>query len=450
MKTTSPPGPFGHPLFGNLKDLKLHVLEFFSELQENYGDISTIRFSIRKVSYVQSPDFIQHILQENNRNYTKSLRYEQLKYLLGNGLLTSEGEYWLRQRRMIQPAFHKQKLMILCDEMVKCTQESIDEIAKKNGEEINIAQEMMALTLQIVGKTLLNADVKSEAKNVGNALSFLLKAVNRRARTPVLLPLWVPTPQHIKIKKAVNEINQVLDKVFEDRRNNPSERYDLLSMMMEATYEDTGLQMENKQLRDEVMTLFVAGHETTANALSWTLYLLARYPDELEKCKKEIETVLQGANPTFEMLHELKYLSMVLEESLRMYPPAWIIGRKAIQTDEIGGYKIAPNHNVMISPYALHRDKRFWDEPNKFNPLRFLPDEVKKRPKFAYLPFGGGPRLCIGNNFAIMEMQIVLAMLIQQLNFKLVKNKKVVAEPLITLRPASGIWMKLKSRNSII
>jgi len=441
----SPPGPFGHPLLGNLKDLRTRVLEFFCGLQEAYGDISTIRFSLRKVSYVQNPELIQYILQENNRNYTKSLRYEQLKYLLGNGLLTSEGEFWLRQRRMIQPAFHKNKLQLLCDEMVACTAETIKNLQKNfSGKEINIASEMMALTLQIVGKTLLNADVKSDAKNVGVALSFLLKAVNKRTRTPVLLPLWVPVPHHLKIRKAVKSINNVLDKIFEERRNNSSSRYDLLSMLMEAKYEDTGEHMDNRQLRDEVMTLFVAGHETTANALSWTLHLLSTSPDVLNNCREEMNRVLNDQLPSFDRLAELKYITMVLEESMRLYPPAWIIGRKTIHPDVVGQYSIPGGHNLLICPFALHRDKRFWSEPEKFDPLRFTPDEIKKRPKFAYLPFGGGPRLCIGNNFALMEMQIVIAMLLQNFDIEPVAGKKVTTEPLITLRPKNGIWLKLK------
>jgi cytochrome P450 len=440
-----PPGPFGNILLGNLKDLRLRVLDFFSGLQEQYGDISTIRFSLRNVSYIQNPDYIQHVLQENNRNYTKSLRYEQLKYLLGNGLLTSEGEFWLRQRRMIQPAFHRHKLQLLADEMADITAKMCDSwTAEFKGKAFNAAAEMMALTLEIVGKTLLNANVRSEAAHVGTALEFLLRSVNVRTRIPVLIPLWIPLPHHLKIKNAVKTINDVLDKVFTERRKNPSDRYDLLSMLMEARYEDTGEQMNNRQLRDEVMTIFVAGHETTANALSWTLYLLALNPGELKKCRDELHAVLANRKPSFDDLQKLKYLTMVIDESLRIYPPAWIIGRKTIKPDKIGNYKIAAGHNLLISPYALHRDKRLWPEPEKFNPSRFEPEEIKKRPKFSYLPFGGGPRLCIGNNFAMMEMQIVLASILQRFDFELARNKKVEPDPLITLRPKGGMWMRIK------
>jgi cytochrome P450 len=445
----SPPGPFGHPVLGNLRDLQSRVLDFFCSLQPSHGDISTIRFSVRKVSYVQHPDLIQYILQENNRNYTKSLRYEQLKYLLGNGLLTSEGDFWLRQRRLMQPAFHRQKLEKLCADMVSCTRETLEAWGNlPKNKSFNIATEMMALTLQIVGKTMLSADVRSDAKEVGDALSFLLRAVNVRTRTPVLLPLWVPTPHHQKIKRSIRIINSVLDKIFEERRASSVDREDLLSMLMEVKYEDTGQGMDNKQLRDEVMTVFVAGHETTANALSWTLYLLARHNDVLKNCIREIDNVLKGKIPDAGNLQELHYLTRVIDESMRLYPPAWVIGRKTIKPDVIGGHRIPAGHNILISPFALHRDSRFFPDPMRFDPDRFTPEEIKKRPKFSYIPFGGGPRICIGNNFAMMEMQVVLSMILQKFIPENNSTSKVIPEPLITLRPSGGINMRMKEREN--
>ena len=445
-----PPGPYGHFLAGNLEDLRSRVLAFFSELSEKYGDIATIRFSIRKVLFINHPDYIYHVLQENNRNYTKSLRYEQLKHLLGNGLLTSEGEYWLRQRRMIQPAFHKQKLQLLASDMVLCTRNMMEQWETRFiGKEFNFSAEMMSLTLQIVGKTLLDSDVKSDAKNVGEALTYLIRAVNFRTRTPVLLPIWVPTPHHIRIKKSIKTINSVLEKIFNSRRSNPRDRYDLLSMLMETKYEDTGEHMGNQQLRDEVMTLFVAGHETTANALSWTMELLMRHPEVMQKCRGELATVLNGREPEASDLHSLPYLTMVIEESMRLYPPAWIIGRKTIGPDRIGAFEIRPGQNILICPYVLHRDKRYWEEPEKFIPERFTAENIRKRPKNVYLPFGGGPRMCIGNNFAIMELQLVLAMLLQRYRMEPVPGKEAIPEALITLRPDGGVWMKIYPENTL-
>jgi cytochrome P450 len=436
-----PPGKYGHPITGNLQDLKTRVLDFFCEQQETYGDVSTIRFSVRKVLYIQHPDLIQYVLQENNKNYTKSLRYEQLKYLLGNGLLTSEGEFWLRQRRLIQPAFHKQKLAQLVTDMATCTGNMI--FKWEQGSYSQLTSEMMMLTLDIVSSTLLHANVKNNAAIISEALSFLLKSVNIRTRTPILLPIWIPIPEHQKIKKAVKAINEVLDAVFEQRRSDSNQHHDLLSMLMESKYEDTGESMSNKQLRDEVMTIFVAGHETTANALSWALFLLAKHPEKLSKCKNEVRQVLNGRTPEFNDLTNLKYLTNVIEETLRIYPPAWIIGRKNIKPDTIGNYAIPAGTNVLISPYALHRDKRFWENPEAFIPERFETGETVRKVKNMYLPFGAGPRICIGNNFAMMEMQIVLAMILAKFTPVLNSASQVVPEPLITLRP-KGLEITMK------
>lgn len=431
-----PPGPYGHPIKGNLHDLKTRVLDFFCSLQSKYGDIVTVRFAIRKVIYLQHPDLIQYVLQENNRNYTKSLRYEQLKYLLGNGLLTSEGDEWLRQRRLIQPAFHKNQLALLADEMIECTRNMLE---KWEPGVVNVSSEMTALTLDIVSRTLLNADVKSDAKNVGDALSYLLRSVNIRTRTPVLLPLWIPLPSHLKIKKAIRTINGTLDKIFEQRRNQPSTRHDLLSMLMETRYEDSGEGMSDKQLRDEVMTLFVAGHETTANAISWTLYLLSKHHDSLQKCRTEIAEVTANNKIEFKHLSQFRYLNMVIEESMRLFPPAWIIGRKTKTADTIGGYAIPAGTNILISPFAMHRDIRFWKDPEQFRPERFISEQTAK---FTYLPFGAGPRMCIGNNFAMMEMQIVLASILLKWNPIRVMSETIVPEPLITLRTKSALLIQ--------
>jgi cytochrome P450 len=348
---------------------------------------------------------------------------------------------------MIQPAFHKNKIEKLCDEMVLYIHHTLSRWEQSTASgtvKMNISAEMMALTLGIVGKTLLNTDVGGEAKNIGEALSFLLRSVNKRTRTPVLLPVWVPVPEHLKIRKSVKRINAVLDHIFEERRKKPGQRYDLLSMLMESTYEDTGLPMDDRQLRDEVMTIFMAGHETTANALSWTFYLLASHPDVFQKLMDEIFRVTGDRDPEFSDLHSLKYLTMVIEESMRLYPPAWIIGRKSIKADVLGEYTIPPGYNILICAYALHRDKRYWHNPDQFIPERFTQEETQLRPKFSYIPFGGGPRLCIGNSFAMMEMQLAVVMVLKRFRPELLPETDNAMEPLITLRPEKGIILKIK------
>lgn len=442
-----PPGPKGHFITGNLKDLVSRVLDFISGLQEQYGDVVVIRFAFRKVFYVQHPDIIRHILQENHRNYTKSLRYEQFKYLLGDGLLTSEGEYWLRQRRLIQPAFYKERIRSLGADMVTCAEEMTARWKQMPpGTSMNVSREMMALTLDIVGKSLLSADVRADVDTVGKALGYLLHSVNRRTRTPILLPLWIPTPSHRKIKSSILAINEVLERVFAAHEKPQEGRNDLLDMLMASRYEDTGEPMNRKQLRDEVMTLFVAGHETTANALTWTLYLLSQHEDARMRCVNEIQEVTGGRSPAADDVPKLRYITAVIEESMRIYPPAWMIGRRAIQDDKLGTWTIPAGFNVLINPYAMHRDKRYWKEPEKFDPERFL-EPAPDRPKFAYLPFGGGPRMCIGNNFAMMEMVLTLAVILR--NFKPIYRgkSKPVCEPLITLRPKGGMEMEMEMIN---
>jgi len=439
-----PPGPRGHFIAGNLRDLRLRVLDFISGLRTSYGDVVIIRFAFRKVFYIQHPDLIRHVLQENYRNYTKSLRYEQFKYLLGNGLLTSEGDFWLRQRRLIQPAFHKERIRALGDDMVRCTEDMIARWETTGNQlKLNIAGEMMALTLQIVAKTLLSTDVGTSTATVGRSLSYLLRSVNRRTRTPILLPLWIPTPEHIRIKKAVKAINEVLENVFLEHQQPQTDRYDLLDMLMETRYEDSGEPMSKQQLRDEVMTLFVAGHETTANALTWTLYLLSQHESVRKKCVEEITAVCGNLPATTEQIPQLRYLTAVVEESMRLYPPAWMIGRRAIKADRIGEWEIPAGFNLLISPYAMHRDARYWTNPEKFQPERFL-DESSDRPRFAYMPFGGGPRMCIGNTFAMMEMTLVLATLIRKYKPNYDENIPPVAEPLITLRPHGELSLTME------
>ncbi|HEX5003178.1 MAG TPA: cytochrome P450 [Bacteroidia bacterium] len=439
-----PPGPRGHFVAGNLRDLRLRVLDFISGLRNEYGDVVIIRFAFRKVFYVQHPDLIRHVLQENYRNYTKSLRYEQFKYLLGNGLLTSEGDFWLRQRRLIQPAFHKDRLRALGEDMINCTEDMIRRWeAAGNSIKLNVAGEMMFLTLQIVAKTLLSANVGASTAIVGRSLSYLLHSVNRRTRTPILLPIWIPTPGHIRIKKAVKAINEVLEQVFSEHLQPRKGRYDLLDMLMETRYEDTGEPMSRQQLRDEVMTLFVAGHETTANALSWTLYLLSQHEPVRIKCVEEITAVCDHRPVASEQMHQLRYLTAVIEESMRLYPPAWMVGRRAINTDRLGDWEIPAGFNLLISPYAIHRDARYWPNPDKFQPERFL-NEAAERPRYAYMPFGGGPRMCIGNNFAMMEMTLVLATLLCKYKPLYHENTPPVAEPLITLRPRGELNLTME------
>lgn len=317
---------------------------------------------------------------------------------------------------------------------------------KLEGVELNISAEMNRVALDIVSKSLFISDVESEIDKISAWVTVAIEMGAERIRNPFKLPTWVPTPSNLKQNKAVAVLDEVITGIIEKRRADSVNYNDLLSMLMEARDEDTGEGMSNRQLRDEVMTIFIAGHETTANALTWALYLLAQNPEIEKKLQEEIDTVLQGRPVSFEDLRQLQYTRQVIDETMRIYPPAWIIGRKNVEDDEIGGYHIPAGTNCLIPTICIHRSPKYWENPMVFNPERFSPDRVKEQKKYTYFPFGGGPRLCIGNNFALMEMQVVLASIMQRYSMQLKDTTPIELDPLITLRPKQNVYLKLVRR----
>ncbi len=391
---------------------------------------------------ISSPAGVNHILAENNKNYGKQTRgYASLRYVLGNGLLTSEGDFWKRQRRIAQPAFHRSRIASFAQTMVRAASDAAARLEARKGEVIDVHEEMMRLTLRIVGETLLGHDPSEEASEVGSALSFLISMVAERTSRLLFFgrPI-LPTPENFRILRSLKTLTDVVERIIAERRKKPGD--DLLSMLMEAKDETTGESMDDRQLRDEAMTVFLAGHETTANALTWTFLLLSRYPAALRELRAELATVLGGRAPAMEDLPKLRFNRMVIEESMRLYPPAWIIARSANGADEIGGYEIPAGSIVFVSPWIVHRHPKLWDDPEGFDPHRFSSE--KALPKGAYFPFGGGPRLCIGNSFAMMEAELVLATLAQRVKFELQPGHRVVPDPGITLRPRYGMKMLVR------
>ena len=434
------PGPKGHPLLGSLPAVRKDPIRVFLEAFRDHGDVVRFRFGPMVAHLVSSPEGVNHVLAENNKNYGKRTRgYDALRYVLGNGLLTSEGEFWKRQRRIAQPAFHRQRIAGFGQAMVRAAEECAERLSRRRGESVDLHHEMMRLTLRIVGQTLLGYDPSGDADEVGDALAHLLAIVNERTtrliffRNPTL-----PTPENLRMRRAVETLEKVVLRIIAERRQARGD--DLLSMLMEAKDADSGEAMTDRQLRDEAMTIFLAGHETTANALSWTWLLLSRYPAALRELRAELDQVLQGRSPTVEDLPKLRFTKMLLEESMRLYPPAWIIARSASGPDEIGGYQIPAGSIVFVSPYVVHRHPRLWDDPEGFDPHRFS----REPPRGAYFPFGGGPRQCIGNGFAMMEAQLVLATIAQRARFELVPGHPVVLEPSVTLRPKFGLSMTVR------
>ncbi|MDB5281116.1 MAG: cytochrome, partial [Bacteroidota bacterium] len=436
-----------HWFFGNAYYLVRYPINYLTETTQTFKGVFMITSMFTKIMVVDDPEYIKHIMQDNNKNYLKWFNNDVLKMLLGNGLLTSEGEFWRKQRRLAQPAFHRERLAGMVNAMVDCTREQIEKMEvmpQKNN--VDVSMEMMALTLNIVARAMFSSEVKSAIDIVSHEIETTSQLIMDRFKTPFRLPNWVPTPTNLRERKSIENLNNVLNPIIQTRRKSTGQFHDLLAMLMEAKDEDTGEQMSDQQLRDETMTIFLAGHETTAVALSWLWYLLDQNPVEAQKLYDEIDTVLQGKTPTLEDLMRLPYSRLVIDESLRLYPPAWIIGRENIEDDVIGGHHIPKGYAMLIPAYHIHRDPRLWDQPLVFNPERFRKENIKEKHRFAYFPFGGGPRQCIGNNFALMEMQIILVMMLQKFRFKLTKGFQPELNPMVTLRTKHGMRMDIISR----
>lgn len=439
------PGPRGHFLTGSLPEVQRDRLAFLLGLRQNYGDIVRLRLGPADAVMLYHPDGVQHVLQDNHSNYSKETRaFASLKPLLGNGLLVSNGSFWLRQRRLMQPAFHRQQINAFSELITRETLAMLDgwDAMVAAEQAINIQQEMMRLTLAIVTQALFGSKVSDPNGTINKNITLLLGDSIFRFDHPFYPPIWFPTPRNRQFKNVRHELDEVIYALIADRRGHEDEYHDLLSMLMQVQDEGSGAKMDDRQLRDEVMTLFLAGHETTAVALSWTLYLLSQHPEVGARLREELEAVLGGHTPALADLPGLAYTRMLLDESMRLYPPAWITERKASADDEIDGYHIPAGTAVVVSPYATHRHQDFWPEAERFDPLRFSPEGSELRPRYAYFPFGGGPRQCIGNNFALLEAQLILATMLQRFRLELAPGRVVEPEPLITLRPKSGLWMQ--------
>jgi cytochrome P450 len=435
------PGPRGHVLLGSLPEVRRDPIRMFLEAFHEHGEVVRFRFGPMVGHLVSSPEGVNHVLAENNKNYGKRTRgYRNLRYVLGNGLLTSEGEFWKRQRRIAQPAFHRQRIAGFAGAMVRAAEDAAASLESRRGADVDMHQEMMRLTLRIVGETLLAYDPSDAASEVGAALHFLLSIANRRASSVLHLPPRVPTFENLRFRRALATLDEVVLRIIAERRRNPGDRGDLLSMLMESRDEDTGQSMDDRQLRDEAMTIFLAGHETTANALAFTWLLLSRHPATFRELRAELSQVLGGRGPTLADLPRLTLTRRILQESMRLYPPAWIIGRSVIGPDEIGGYEIPARSILFVSPYVVHRHPALWENPEGFDPQRF----AQEPPRGAYFPFGGGPRMCIGNGFASMEAELALATIAQRVRPDLVPGHRVELEPSITLRPRYGLRMTIR------
>ena len=437
---TRPPGPEPHFLIGNFPLGRPDPLAVFTGWAREFGDIFYYRAGWIHVYFLNSPELIESVLVTNQQNFRKDRVIQNSRWFLGQGLLTSEGGEWLRQRRLSQPAFHRERLALYARIINGCAEEMLD--SWKDGENRDVHQEMMQLTLRVVAKVLFSVDVKNESKEVAAALNLLMK---HSSGARMLLPPWVrylPLPFLIRVRRAVRQLDEVVYRIIRERRRSENDNGDLLSMLMSARDED-GSRMTDRQLRDEVMTFLLAGHETTALSLSWAWYLLSENPEAENKLHHELGRVLGGKNPSFEDLPRLCYTEAVVKESVRLYPPAWSLARTAAEDFEIGGYLVPAGSNVVMSQWIMHRDPRFFPSPEQFDPGRWFEEHTQRLPRFAYFPFGGGPRYCVGASFAMMEATLLLAAIAQRFRLRMVPGHNVVPVPSITLRPKYGIKMSL-------
>jgi len=429
----------------------------FLTRQAELGDVTYLRMGPQMVYFINHPDHIRDMLVVNADKFVKGRALQRSKVLLGEGLLTNEGAAHLRQRRMIQPAFHRSRIAEYARSMVESAERKAD--SWHDGDVLDIDHEMMQLTLEIVGKTLFNAEVGSEEDGIGKALTTLVELF-----TFLLLPFSellevLPFPQSIRFKRARKTLDRVMYGIINDRRKSGRDEGDLLSMLLTAQDEDDGGAMTDEQVRDEALTLFLAGHETTANALTWTWYLLSQNPEAEAKLHTELDAVLSvppavaGGEisalriPTMDDLPNLRYTEAVLAESMRLYPPAWAIGRNVAVEHEFGGYPVAPGSLILSSPYVLHRDARFWESPAEFLPERWESQSVKEAgQRNIYFPFGGGVRRCIGESFAWTEGILLIATIARRWRLSLAKGQQVAIKPQITLRPKYGMRMEIHAK----
>jgi cytochrome P450 len=441
--TKTPPGPPGHWLLGHTFAYERDPLGFMTRCAREYGDVVSLRFPGMPTVMFNHPDQIEYVLRTAHQNFIKDKFTRRMKPLLGEGLLTSEGAQWRRQRRLVQPSFHHAQIQQYGAVMVADADRMLRDW--KPGETRNIHHEMMRLTLQIVARTLFDVDVAGEAKEVGELLEivmdFFVNPLN-------LLPgrLWIPTPLVLRFRRAAKRLDAIIRRMIEDRRPAAARSTDLISRLLTAR-DEAGAAMSDQQIRDELITLFLAGHETTALTLTYCFWLLGQNPHAEGKLVEELQTVLGGRPPTAADAPRLTYTEWVVKESMRLYPPAWGVARQAIDDCEVGGWFIPKGTQLALTQWIVHRDARWFDEPEEFKPERWADDLQRRLPRGAYFPFGDGPRICIGQGFAMLEAVLLLATIAQRFRLRLVPDQRFELVPSITVRPRYGVQVVVEPRS---
>lgn len=448
MKDINGPAPANnlYRFYKLIREFNTDALGVFESLHSNYGDIVRVEVMKQQQIFIANPDLFRDILVTKAKSFEKDADYKDkhrgLARFMGDGLVTSDGEFWKRQRKKVNPAFHINRISEYAETMVEYTEEMLEDWAKKRRPDI--AEEMMQLTLRIVARTLFDIDVR---ENIGT-IDATMEAINESSGSGTILPTWIPTPKELRTRKAIRDMDAYIYGLLAKRRSNSEDTGDLLSMLLLAE-DDEGGRMTDKQVRDEAVTLFLAGHETTANALNWTFYFLAKNPEVEAKLHEELDTVLQGRRPTLADLRQLPYTDKVIKESMRLMPAVPGVSRRAIEDVQIGDYMIEKGASLLLNFFSLHRDSRYWDNPLAFMPERFEPEKEKDQHRYQYLPFGAGPRVCVGFNFAIMEANLLLATIAQSYRLKLEAGQEVMPMARVTTYPKDGLPMILEKREKI-
>ncbi|GAA0975602.1 cytochrome P450 [Acrocarpospora macrocephala] len=442
-----PPGPPRRAAPGLFVKLATDRLALMRAAADQYGDAVKISMGPKTLYFFNHPDHAKHVLADNSGNYHKGIGLVQAKRALGDGLLTSEGDLWRKQRKLIQPAFQAKRIAAQAGVVAEEAAALVERLRAAAGTgPVNVVDELTALTLGVLGRTLLDADL-----GVFSGVGHAFEAVQDQAMFEMVslgaVPMWVPLPKQLRFRQARKELQHVVDRLVAERRTRTGDwGDDVLSKLIQSTAEEPDPKVGRQRMTDELITLLLAGHETTASTLGWTFYLLDRDPEVAERLHAEAVEVLGDRPPVYEDLHRLRYTSMVIEEAMRLYPPVWILTRQALADDEVGGYHVPAGSDVLVCPYTLHRHPEFWNEPEKFDPERFDPGVQSGRPRYAYIPFGAGPRFCVGNNLGMMEAAFVTALVARDLRLTRVPGYEAVPEPMLSLRMKDGLPMTVAQR----
>jgi cytochrome P450 len=443
-----PPGPAGHFLLGSLTDFLADPLAYLLRMAREHGDVVRFRMPGDLLVQVWRPEHIEHVLVTHKDNYVRGKQYDDLSRATGRSMLTTDGEEWRRARRIAQPAFHAKRIAGFADVIVSETHAMLERWQPRvqRGETIEILEEMMRLTLTVIGWLACSTELGDESSQVGEAVAVALRHVQNVLNNPLRLPASFPTPENLRFRRAVRVFDDLVYGLIDRRRAQPEDQRpaDLLSLLVDARDEETGEALSDEELRNELLTFLIAGHETTALALTWLFYLLAKTPPVTRRIQAEIGSVLGGSRPTTKTAQELVYTRMAIDEAMRLYPPAPIVSRRSIAEDEIAGWRIPPNCTVVMSQWVTHRAPELWDDPEGFDPERFAEAQSAGRPRLAYFPFGAGPHKCIGERLALLELELIVPMILQRYKLELLPGFEPGLEPSITLRPKNGMPMRVR------